>query len=336
MTNINIEKFNSDYKKLLKQERLDMLPEEIRTQVVTALEYEEDEEYVKAEMICRDILDKHKDEDINLEQVRILLARIYPKILNNDVEFGNHRYKKDEESYFALLDELNMNVLMKDYLVDTIMNLGRLMANKWYRPLFEEFLNHIEEKGYLKEENYHCTIESAYCSLESYGYFEDAKISMVIKNLLKACYQRAFAMEDENAEGLRNSMMIDALTNEWYACRYYAGHQEEFMYVEKEYPHSYALIDSGIRDKDYDKEAKAEEILEELMKYVADGITRDKLEDTMNCAYTDMIEKFSKTSGKPVVVHSGEEPYRNNEMKIGRNDLCPCGSGKKYKYCCGR
>ena len=22
--------------------------------------------------------------------------------------------------------------------------------------------------------------------------------------------------------------------------------------------------------------------------------------------------------------------------KIGRNDLCPCGSGKKYKNCCGR
>ena len=23
-------------------------------------------------------------------------------------------------------------------------------------------------------------------------------------------------------------------------------------------------------------------------------------------------------------------------MKIGRNDPCPCGSGKKYKQCCGR
>ena len=22
--------------------------------------------------------------------------------------------------------------------------------------------------------------------------------------------------------------------------------------------------------------------------------------------------------------------------KIGRNDPCPCGSGKKYKFCCGR
>jgi len=25
-----------------------------------------------------------------------------------------------------------------------------------------------------------------------------------------------------------------------------------------------------------------------------------------------------------------------NPKKIGRNDPCPCGSGKKYKYCCGR
>jgi len=22
--------------------------------------------------------------------------------------------------------------------------------------------------------------------------------------------------------------------------------------------------------------------------------------------------------------------------KVGRNDPCPCGSGKKYKQCCGR
>lgn len=24
------------------------------------------------------------------------------------------------------------------------------------------------------------------------------------------------------------------------------------------------------------------------------------------------------------------------EKKVGRNEPCPCGSGKKYKYCCGR
>ena len=31
-----------------------------------------------------------------------------------------------------------------------------------------------------------------------------------------------------------------------------------------------------------------------------------------------------------------KKPKRNAEPKIGRNDPCPCGSGKKYKNCCGR
>jgi uncharacterized protein YecA (UPF0149 family) len=28
-------------------------------------------------------------------------------------------------------------------------------------------------------------------------------------------------------------------------------------------------------------------------------------------------------------------PYQREAPKIGRNDPCPCGSGKKYKRCCG-
>ncbi len=31
-----------------------------------------------------------------------------------------------------------------------------------------------------------------------------------------------------------------------------------------------------------------------------------------------------------------EQPIEREEPKIGRNDPCPCGSGKKYKKCCGR
>ena len=29
-------------------------------------------------------------------------------------------------------------------------------------------------------------------------------------------------------------------------------------------------------------------------------------------------------------------PAKKNENKVGRNDLCPCGSGKKYKHCHGK
>jgi len=30
------------------------------------------------------------------------------------------------------------------------------------------------------------------------------------------------------------------------------------------------------------------------------------------------------------------ETFRREEPKVGRNDPCPCGSGKKYKKCCGK
>ncbi|HMP59119.1 MAG TPA: SEC-C metal-binding domain-containing protein [Gemmatales bacterium] len=28
------------------------------------------------------------------------------------------------------------------------------------------------------------------------------------------------------------------------------------------------------------------------------------------------------------------DPIRNKGPKVGRNDPCPCGSGKKHKICC--
>ncbi len=53
----------------------------------------------------------------------------------------------------------------------------------------------------------------------------------------------------------------------------------------------------------------------------------------------EMALKNVKTSGpKEVITDSSKaskpEPIKSN--KVGRNDPCPCGSGKKYKKCCGR
>jgi uncharacterized protein YecA (UPF0149 family) len=30
-----------------------------------------------------------------------------------------------------------------------------------------------------------------------------------------------------------------------------------------------------------------------------------------------------------------KEYYTKKKIRIGRNEPCPCGSGKKYKKCCG-
>ncbi|PIE81127.1 MAG: hypothetical protein CSA15_01240 [Candidatus Delongbacteria bacterium] len=41
-------------------------------------------------------------------------------------------------------------------------------------------------------------------------------------------------------------------------------------------------------------------------------------------------DKWYFYSGKEIL-----EPIRNESPKVKRNDPCPCGSGKKYKKCCG-
>lgn len=48
--------------------------------------------------------------------------------------------------------------------------------------------------------------------------------------------------------------------------------------------------------------------------------------------------RFRKIDGEWLYVSSKPAPHLaslRTQEKIGRNDLCTCGSGKKYKKCCG-
>ncbi|WP_066895752.1 preprotein translocase subunit SecA [Clostridium nigeriense] len=66
--------------------------------------------------------------------------------------------------------------------------------------------------------------------------------------------------------------------------------------------------------------------------------------DTVKFLYHIQIQKpveRERVAEETTASHGGEDgdskkqPVRN-ENKVGRNDACPCGSGKKYKNCCGR
>ncbi len=55
--------------------------------------------------------------------------------------------------------------------------------------------------------------------------------------------------------------------------------------------------------------------------------------------FTESRKKFPAllAEGKPAEgVNTAVEALRREEVKVGRNDPCPCGSGKKYKKCCGK
>jgi preprotein translocase subunit SecA len=42
------------------------------------------------------------------------------------------------------------------------------------------------------------------------------------------------------------------------------------------------------------------------------------------------------SGGDETAASTNPEPFKRDKPKVGRNDPCPCGSGKKYKKCCGR
>ena len=47
-------------------------------------------------------------------------------------------------------------------------------------------------------------------------------------------------------------------------------------------------------------------------------------------------EEVAKVTGTNKDESVAKQPKKRTEDKVYPNDPCPCGSGKKYKQCCGR
>ncbi len=78
-------------------------------------------------------------------------------------------------------------------------------------------------------------------------------------------------------------------------------------------------------------EAMVDMIQEDVVKYMyrVTIVTQPEVEDHLSHASTNNPTVDGPEEDKP------REPYVKGET-VGRNDPCPCGSGKKYKHCCGK
>ena len=52
--------------------------------------------------------------------------------------------------------------------------------------------------------------------------------------------------------------------------------------------------------------------------------------------HADFDEALASTSTDDAFAASPAQPFARDYPKVGRNESCPCGSGKKYKQCHGR
>lgn len=73
-----------------------------------------------------------------------------------------------------------------------------------------------------------------------------------------------------------------------------------------------------------------------------DGMTDSIREDTLRLLFHVKVEQKVEREQVAKVTSTNKDdsapkgPVRRDEAKVYPNDPCPCGSGKKYKQCCGR
>ena len=154
-------------------------------------------------------------------------------------------------------------------------------------------------------------------------YIEDAA--------LKAYQEREDTIGADNMRALERHIMLMTVDSLW-----------------KDHLLSMDHLKEGIGLRGYAQQNPLIVYKKEGFEMFQDMIGRIK-EETVGILYrvqlaeSESVEQLRKSREQKMVFSGGgdspppkKKPVRHAQKKIGRNAPCPCGSGKKYKQCCGR
>ena len=76
----------------------------------------------------------------------------------------------------------------------------------------------------------------------------------------------------------------------------------------------------------------------DMFEEMEDAIRQDTVKAMLHIRVEQKVEReeVAKVTGTNKDDTSAKAPVKRKSAKIGRNDPCPCGSGLKYKQCCGK
>src|SRR5213595_2081494 len=173
---------------------------------------------------------------------------------------------------------------------------------------------------------------------------------------IKDAYQRKSSHEEPTAvKSLERYIILNAIDRLWQEHLYAMDALREGVYLR-----AYAQKDPLIEYK-----AEAYDMFVELMANIKNEVLHNLFRSTSNLQAFEnflatlpqfLVKEQAPSPGSPAPQHAprpqpamamaggsgdGEmkldlAPVRRELPKVGRNEPCPCGSGKKYKNCCGR
>ncbi len=286
----------------------------------------EEGEHIESKMVTRAVENAQKKiENMNFESRKHLLE--YDDVANEQRKtiyaFRNHLLDKNYD-IGAKLDEIRKefvdSLLFQAEILDGIskddMDLEKLVSNM-NEQLQERF------------------------SVEDFKDLEYDELKETIEKILLDTYnEKMSVVDDEQRKEIERVLYLQVLDNAW-----------------REHLYQMDILKTGIglrgyNQKDplveYKKESYnlfvelVEEIKFESFKTLYIVQLKDENEEEQKRAMEEMIRSMEEEASKGVSFEHDSvlEPQDNEpivvEKKIPRNAPCPCGSGKKYKNCCGK
>lgn len=268
------------------------------------------------------------------------------KILFELVRSGK-RWSREQimEVIEAFIGLLTMNAMGKKACFVDIMK-SMLQFIETYSVYLEEYLEPL------------IPCIGAFCAREGYGPEEFQISEQVISAIEKVC-----RTEDSRrlAKELREHYMLARIENDGRLAPEFGRYLGTVFTMESGSLRKYVLTDTKLCMLEKRQELLPQfEILRQEYPEAYEAVREfaEQLEAGKNLAYlkSSLLKQYislssyhgggyyfeeypqeqTRISGR--VLHDGmsDEPYVREGKKIGRNDPCPCGSGRKYKQCCGR
>ncbi|MDD5092019.1 MAG: preprotein translocase subunit SecA [Candidatus Wallbacteria bacterium] len=272
------------------------------------------------------------EEDVPIEHrlVSNALERAQHKVEIRNFQIRKHVLEYDDvmNKQREIIYSQRTEVLEKKALRDMIME----MMESLVQELMDEHLgsyyteDEVEAKAFVARFNHYFPFALPAGEVMSR---EKVELSEFLLERVKDFYDRKeHKLGSENMRDLERFIMLHVVDREW----------KDHLYSMDTLQEGIGLRAYGQRNPlvEYQKEAF------EMFELMVGRIRKHVVE--MVCKIEPMQagqEEEKQLRPDQLSTNRGDDgalkgkPKKREAVKVGRNDLCPCGSGKKYKKCCG-
>ncbi|MDB4026430.1 preprotein translocase subunit SecA [Candidatus Thioglobus sp.] len=166
------------------------------------------------------------------------------------------------------------------------------------------------------------------------GLNVDQVLKMILEGFMVSHKVKETAIGSETMRTFEKAVMLKALDHHW----------KDHLAVMDQLRQSVNLRGYGQKNpvQEYKRESFSmftvllDTINSEMVKALC-SLNLEQAKDQLSSASSDMVgqETNSPSPAKKPIAHSPRITRQPSKLKVGRNDPCPCGSGKKYKQCHG-